>query len=194
MRTSFASRCAMCAKPLRCFAPRPDTQRTPAMIAKGNLHNDGAYLARYLTKADKDNERAVQAELRGFGANSIFDAFRDVHLEAQMTNAEKPLFHMQMRARRGEKLTEQQWIAAADRAEKALGFEGQARAIVFHDNRETGQRHMHVVWSRIDRENECAIDPGLYKRKLMDVQREIEREFGLQPTKKLDRERDKTPA
>ena len=52
------------------------------MIAKGNPHNSGPYLARYLAASSKGNESAELVELRGFASDNIFDAFASVQLQA----------------------------------------------------------------------------------------------------------------
>ena len=148
------------------------------MIAKGNPHNSGPYLARYLAASSKGNESAELAELRGFASDNIFDAFALAQLQAEGTHCQKPLFHVQVRTPKGEELAREQWGRVADRIEKQLGFTGQPRAVVFHQK--DGQRHMHLVWSRIDAETMRAIDPGLYKRKLKEVCRKLEKEMGLQ--------------
>lgn len=148
------------------------------MIAKGNPHNSGPYLARYLAASSKGNESAELAELRGFASDNIFDAFALAQLQAEGTHCQKPLFHVQVRNPKGEELTREQWARVADRIEKQLGFSGQPRAVVFHDK--DGGRHMHLVWSRIDGETMRALDPGLYKRKLKEICRKLEKEMGLQ--------------
>jgi hypothetical protein len=38
---------------------------------------------------------------------------------------------------------------------------------------------MHIAWSRIDLETMRSIDPGLYKNKLKEMSRELERELGI---------------
>jgi hypothetical protein len=147
------------------------------MIAKGNLHAHGVKLAAYLT-ANYANERAELAELRGFAALNIRDAFRDVHIQAAATRAEKPFFHAYVRAPEGEALTRETWQIFADRLEKRLGFADQPRAVAFH-HKADGETHMHIAWSRIDLETLTAIDPGLYKNKMKQLCREFEKEFGL---------------
>jgi hypothetical protein len=151
------------------------------MIAKGNPHNDGPYLARYLAADSKGNERAELAELRGFAADNIFDAFALGQLMASGTRCEKPFFHVQVRLPQGEIINREQWQHTADRIERQLGFNGQPRAIVFH--LKEGQEHMHLVWSRIGKEDMKAIDPGLYKNKLKEISRRLEKEMGLQQVK-----------
>ena len=148
------------------------------MIAKGNLHADGLFLARYLAAASAENERIEIGELRGFLATNIYDALREAHADAELTHCQKPLFHCQVRLPKSEALSREQWFHVADRIEKKLGFEGQARAVVFHVK--DGGTHMHIAWNRIDTVQELAIDPGLYKNKLKEVCRELEREMGLQ--------------
>ena len=147
------------------------------MIAKGNPHNDGPYLARYLAADSKGVERAELAELRGFASDNIFDAFALGQLLAHGTKCENPFFHVQVRTPKGEELTRAQWDKVAVRIERRLGFDGQPRAMVFHQKQ--GHQHMHLVWSRIDTEDMRAIDPGLYKRKLKEVCRALEKEMGL---------------
>jgi len=148
------------------------------MIAKGNPHNSGPYLARYLSASSKGNERSELVELRGFASDNIFDALALAQLQAEGTHCQKPLFHVQVRTPQGEDLDREQWAHFADRIEKQLGFTGQPRAVVFHQKE--GHDHMHVVWSRIDAETMHAIDPGLYKRKLKEICRKLEKEMGLQ--------------
>src|SRR5258708_5449223 len=82
------------------------------MIAKGTTHNNGVKLAAYLT-AGKDGEHAELWQLRGFLAEEIKDAFRDVHIMAAATRCEQPLFHVQVRNPAGEELTREQWERVA---------------------------------------------------------------------------------
>jgi hypothetical protein len=45
-------------------------------------------------------------------------------------------------------MTPDQWQRTVDVLEKELGFEGQPRAVVFHEKE--GRQHVHVVWQRTD--------------------------------------------
>jgi hypothetical protein len=150
------------------------------MIAKGNVHNDGVYLARYLAVSSQGTERAEVGELRGFATDSVFDALALVQLQSQGTHCQKPIFHVQVRLPEKENLTRAQWFEVTNRIEHRLGFDGQPRAVVFHQKE--GGEHMHIAWSRIG-EDMRAIDPGLFKLKLKEVCRELEREMGLQAVK-----------
>src|SRR5262249_31939453 len=61
---------------------------------------------------------------------------------------------------------------------KRLGFAGQPRAMAFH-HLPDGTTHLHIAWSRIDAEQGCAIDPGLYKNKLKELCRTLENQLDL---------------
>jgi hypothetical protein len=147
------------------------------MIAKGNLHQDGGKLAAYLVTG-KGGERAELVELRGFASTDIRTAFLDVEIQAYGTRCIKPFFHAYVRLAPGEELDREQWQRVADRIEKRLGFAGQPRAVSFH-HLVDGSTHLHVGWSRIDAEEGRAIDPGLYKNKLKEISRRLERELDL---------------
>jgi hypothetical protein len=152
------------------------------MIAKGNFHGGGVKLAAYLVKGHP-GERAELVEMRGFAASDLRDAFRQEDIKArEATKAETAFFHCYTRLAAGERLTREQWIEIADREEKRLGFTGQPRAISFHTDRATGDSHMHIAWSRIAYREDgrlVALDPGLFKTKLKELSREVEKDFAL---------------
>jgi hypothetical protein len=151
------------------------------MIIKGNRHNNGAKLARYMmTGSYKKHERAEFGELRGFGeAENIVDAFRDIEVMAGATHAENALFHVQVRLPDGEQITREQWEQTADRVEKRLGLTGQPRAIYFHVNEKTGDRHMHIGFSLIDAETMTAKPLPFFKFRLKALARQLEQEFDI---------------
>ena len=66
------------------------------MICKGNTHQNGMKLARYMT-TPKEGEHVEFAELRGFASDDITKAFRSVHVMAEGTKCEQPFFHIQVR-------------------------------------------------------------------------------------------------
>ena len=148
------------------------------MISKGTAHNNGARLARYITTA-KEGERAELAELRGFASPDIVEAFRSVQAMADGTKIRQPFFHVQVRLAQGETLTSEQWRTTADRIERMLGLTDQPRAIAFHIDERTGDKHMHVAFSRIDGETLKAIPLPFYQLRLKTLSRELEQELGL---------------
>jgi MobA/VirD2-like, nuclease domain len=152
------------------------------MIAKGNLHGDGAKLAVYLVTG-KEGERAELIELRGFPTGNLRDAFVAAQLGAEArTHSTRPFFHAYVRLMEGESLDREQWQHVADRIEARLGFKDQPRALAFHHLAD-GATHLHMAWSRHDLEHDRALDPGLYKLKLKEISRQLERELGLTPVR-----------
>ena len=148
------------------------------MIPKGNLHANGGKLATYITKGE-DDEKAELIEMRGFASDDLREAFSDIQdIADSQTKCEKPFFHAYVRLPKDESLTRAQWLETANRIEAKLGFDGQPRGVALHFL-EDGTAHMHVAWSRIDTDQMKAIDPGLYLRKMKEVCRELEVEFGL---------------
>ncbi len=148
------------------------------MISKGTTHDSGGRLARYLITG-KDGERAELYDLRGFASPDIVEAFRSVHVMAAATKCEQPFFHVQVRCPEGETLSTEQWEYTADRIERMLGLKDQPRAIAFHIEEKTGERHMHVAFSRIDDETLTAKPLPFWKDRLKKVSRELELHFGL---------------
>jgi hypothetical protein len=152
------------------------------MIAKGTPHDSGVRLARYLTTG-KEGETAALWELSGFASTDIIEAFRSVHVMAAATQCLQPFFHVQVRNPDTECLTRDQWLIVADRIERILGLAGQPRALVFHADRQTGNEHMHLAFSRIDHETLTARKLPFFKRRLHTVSRELENELGLTPVR-----------
>jgi hypothetical protein len=148
------------------------------MIPKGNMHPSGIKLADYM-ETGKNGERAEIIERRGLANGDLRDSFADIqNLAESCTKCEKPFFHAYFRLGDDERLTRDQWLDVADRMEKALGFDGQPRAIAMHIQPD-GAEHMHIAWSRIDMDEMRAIHPGLYIDKMRDEARAIEHDFAL---------------
>lgn len=148
------------------------------MIIKAISRSSGSQLAAYLMQEHKaDRDQAELLELRGFATPDLKAALCSVELEAEKTRCKNPLYHVSFRPDHGEHLTPEQWQASIDKLEHRLGLDGQARAVVLHEHE--GEQHIHVVWSRIDREKNRALDLSFDAEKRVEIAREIEREYGL---------------
>jgi hypothetical protein len=152
------------------------------MIVKGNTHDSGVRLARYLSTGKQD-EFAQLWDLRGFAARDITEAFRTVQVIAAGTRCQQPFFHVQIRNRDGETLSRSQWESVVDRIERTLGLRDQPRAIAVHIDHRTGHEHLHVAWSRINENTLRAAPLPFYKLRLKTVARELEVELGLTPVR-----------
>ena len=154
------------------------------MIVKGNIRTNGSSLGSYLLsegcfeKNKEKNERIEVWEANGYEqGDRLQDILADFEHSATGTQCEKPLFHVQIRAGKDEQLTRDQFLESVNRLEEKLELTGHERVIVAHTLE--GQEHLHVVWNRIDHEQEKAAELHYYKHKCTDLARELEKEFGL---------------
>jgi relaxase-like protein len=162
------------------------------MFGKAKPRGEGVKLAVYMMKGHP-GEVAELIDMRGFGPVSDFrDGMRNEHIRARDgTNGEKPFLHAHFRSAAGEgkKLSREQWLEIAGRCDRALGLTGQPRAASLHIDRKTGDMHLHLGYSLVaeGREGRLYIKKiGLYKNKLKELCRGIERDYGLRV---LDNER-----
>ncbi|MEM8539637.1 MAG: AAA family ATPase [Pseudomonadota bacterium] len=140
------------------------------MILKGNSRANGHELAFHLLNAE-DNEHVRVHEVRGFLAEELLGAFKEIEAIAQGTKCEQYLFSLSLSPPKSETVSVEDFETEIAAIEKRLGLAGQPRAIVFHEK--LGRRHAHCVWSRIDIAKMRAINLPHYKRKLTELSREI---------------------
>ena len=140
------------------------------MILKGSQRAGAKQLSAHLLN-ERDNEHVTLHELRGFVADDLRGALAEAHAISRATKCKQFLFSLSLNPPRDTTLSVEGFERAADLAEKALGLEGQPRAMVFHEKE--GRRHAHVVWSRIDAETMRAINLPHFKNKLTALSREL---------------------
>lgn len=148
------------------------------MIPKASQRGGGKDLATHLLNAF-DNELVEVAEVSGAVAPDLHGAFAEWEAIATgLTKCRNYLYSLSVNPDLGQgQLSRAQYMDYVDRVEKALGLEGQPRAIVYHIK--DGREHCHVVWSRIDYQTEKAVHLAFDREKLMMVTRQFAREHGL---------------
>lgn len=142
------------------------------MILEGNERGHGAELARHLLNP-RDNDHVTVHAIEGFVADDLHEAFLEAEAISGSTQCQKYLFSLSLNPPPGSAVLVEAFEEAIAAAEKKLGLVGQPRAIVFHEK--LGRSHAHCVWSRIDVNRMKAIKLSHFKRKLMDVSRELYR-------------------
>lgn len=149
------------------------------MIPKASQRGGGQDLATHLLNAF-DNELVEVAEVTGAIAPDLHGAFAEWEAIATgLTKCRNYLYSLSVNPDLGQgQLSRAQYMDYVDRVEKALGLSGQPRAIVYHIK--NGREHCHVVWSRIDYQNEKAVHLAFDREKLMMVTRQFAREHGLE--------------
>lgn len=149
------------------------------MIPKGYQRKLGQDLATHLLNAH-DNELVELAEISGAIVDDLHGAFAEWEAQAHaLTRCEKYLYSLSVNPDPAQDpLTREDYFDYINRAEGRLGLSGQPRAVVFHIKE--GREHCHVVWSRIDAENEKAVHIAFDREKLMMVTREFARDHHLE--------------
>lgn len=148
------------------------------MIPFASQRGLGQDLATHLLNA-QDNERAELVDVRGAVARDLHGAFAEWEAQAHaLTKCRNYLYSLSINPDPAQgPLTRAQYEDYIARVEDKLGLTGQPRAVVFHEK--YGREHCHVVWSRIDTDNEKAVRLAFDKDKLMTVTREFARDHGL---------------
>ncbi len=160
------------------------------MILKGSQRSGAKNLADHLMN-DRDNDHVTLFEVRGFVARDLHGALAEAYAISKGTKCEQFLFSLSLNPPQEIVASEQDLKDAVDRAEQALGLDGQPRAIVFHEKE--GRRHAHVVWSRIDATTMTAINLPHFKNKLMSLARELYLDHGWEMPDGLRRDGGKSP-
>lgn len=145
------------------------------MILKGSQRGGPRQLAAHLLNV-QDNDHVKVEELRGFVASGLKGAMAEVEAIARGTQCRQAVFSLSLNPPGGAFLTPDEFRETADRAEAALGLQGQPRALVIHEK--NGRRHAHVVWSRIDADQMKAINLPFTKNRLMELSKELYLERG----------------
>lgn len=145
------------------------------MILKGSQRGGGGNLAAHLMNM-QDNEHIRLHELRGFACDDLRGAFKEAEAISLGTKCRQYLFSLSLSPPERASVPEDTFERTIDHIEERLGLTGQPRAIVFHEK--DGRRHAHCVWSRIDAQTMTARPLPYFKRKLMDVSRELYLDHG----------------
>lgn len=160
------------------------------MILKASQRGGGQDLAAHLMKMD-ENEHMQLHELRGFVADDLKGAFKEADAISRGTKCRQYLFSLSMSPPEQERVPREVFEQAIERIEDRLGLSGQPRAIVFHEKE--GRRHAHCVWSRIDAETMTAKHLPFFKRKLMDVSRDLYLEHGWKMPRGFENAAERNP-
>ena len=100
------------------------------MILVGNQRGGAKDLALHLMK--DENERVVVHEIRGFVSDDLASAFQESYAMSRATKCKQHLYSLSLNPPKDAEISSADFESAVDRAERALGLQGQPRAIVFH--------------------------------------------------------------
>ncbi len=153
------------------------------MIIKGKAVGSIKHWSRYLPEAG-ENEKVTEHEIRGTVNRDLKDALEEMRDIASATRCEGNfLYHASFNPKAGENLTPEQWQKAIHLVEKRMGFEGHQRIVYEHVKE--GRQHFHVLWNRVDPDTLTIKDIKGDRYTLRRAANELEKEFGLEPTKSV---------
>jgi relaxase-like protein len=140
------------------------------MILKASQRSGSRQLASHLLKTE-ENEHVEVHEIRGFASSDLDGALHEAYAMSRGTRCSKFLFSVSLNPPESEDVSIDKFEDTLGRIENKLGLEDQPRVVVFHEKE--GRRHAHCVWSRIDTDEMKAVHLSHYKRKLMDVSKQL---------------------
>ncbi|MEL6824761.1 MAG: relaxase [Pseudomonadota bacterium] len=142
---------------------------------------------------DDENDHVQVHEVRGFISDDVFEAFQEAEALSKGTKCSKFLFSLSLSPPKDANVSTDEFEKAINKAEQALGLNGQPRAIVFHEKGDHRDRHAHVVWSRIDSDEMKAIDLPFNRMKMRDVSRDLFIQHGWDVPRGLINSADRNP-
>jgi Relaxase/Mobilisation nuclease domain len=148
------------------------------MIIKGQSRGRSRQLAAHLLRQDQ-NERIRLYEVRGTVASDVEGALAEMEARGAAAASKRPLYHASVSPEAHTPLTDAQIRIAVDTLEEALGLGTQPRIVVVH--RKENREHVHVVWSRVDADQNRAIPDSWNYRCHEEVARTLETLFGHRP-------------
>lgn len=160
------------------------------MILKGSQRGGAKNLSVHLMN-DQDNDHVTLYEVRGFVSRDLHGALAEIHAISKGTKCDQFMFSLSFNPPKDKDASEQDFIDAIERAEKAVGLDNQPRAIIFHEKE--GRRHAHAVWSRIDASTIKAINLPHFKNRLKNLSRELYLDHGWELPDGLRRDGGRSP-
>jgi len=145
------------------------------MILKGSQRSGAIQLATHLLN-EAENDHVHVHELRGVISSDLKGALNEMHAVSKGTKCRQFMFSLSLNPPKDAACSLDDLVDAANRAEKALGLEGQPRAIVVHEKQ--GRRHIHAVWSRIDLNDMTAKQMSFFKNRLSELSKQLYLDHG----------------
>lgn len=161
-------------------------------VIKGRVRGGGRQLASYLM-SDHDNLEIRMLDVDGqsrFSERDFRNLLSDFSLNERLTKSNKGIYHAIYNPSEAlaSRLTDKQWLQAADILGEELGFSEQRRAVVLQKNR-AGRYHIHIAFERYDHGKSKMIPISHNYRKHDRARQKLEQLFDEQPTQRINARR-----
>lgn len=154
------------------------------MVIRGNTRGNGKQLAQYLISGEANDHIQIVEVAGRLNATDAYlhQTMQSMSLTSELTKSQKGLYHAQVNPAYNEdrKMTNKDWLKAADILGKQLGLQEQRRVIVLHTKK--GRTHAHVVFERYDHQTGRVISDSFSRLAQDRARKEMERVFEHQPT------------
>ncbi len=164
------------------------------MILKASQRTGTKELAKHLLNV-AENDHITVHEIRGFVADDLAGALREIEAISRGTRCSKFMFSLSLNPPDYADVPIGDFEAAIEEIERKLSLVDQPRIIVFHEK--NGRRHCHVVWSRLmysaHTHHMISIRMSHFKLKLMEVSRLLFLKYGWKMPEGMKRAADRSP-
>ncbi|RYZ36336.1 MAG: relaxase, partial [Sphingobacteriales bacterium] len=159
------------------------------MTSRGRSRGNGRQLSSYLLTINK-NEEVRLLDVDGalsFTEIDFHQLLQDMSYNEKLTKSRKGIYHLIINPETTTKLTDKDWIKAADVFMEELGLSNQRRAIMLHTK--NGRQHAHVPIERYNHETGIMIELKHDYGKHYKARAKLEAMFGEKPTPKFNPKR-----
>lgn len=159
-------------------------------ITRGKTRGNGSQLASYLLRQGENDSIRV-LDIRGTSQlNDLRKSLLEMSLTVELSGrTKKGLDQIIINPAPAEsyRMTDRDWIRAAEILEEHAGYSGQPRAMVLHER--DSRIHCHCVWQRWSYEKQRILPNDFSYYKQGAARRQMEKEFGhlKTPERNLDR-------
>ncbi|HEX9512995.1 MAG TPA: relaxase [Puia sp.] len=154
-------------------------------VTRGRIRGNGAQLASYLLRPGENDSIRVLDISGTSQPHDLRKSLLEMSLSSELSRrTTKGLYQVVINPAPAEsyRMSDQDWIRAAEILEEHTGFCGQPRVMVLHEK--DGRVHCHCVWQRWSHDRNRIIPNRFSRLKQNDARLQIEQELGLVRTQK----------
>jgi hypothetical protein len=158
-------------------------------VIKGRIRGGGRQLAAYLLSVtENDDIRILDVDGQAkFTEEDFRNLLGDFSLNERMTKSNKGIYHASYNPPEelAARLSDEQWLEAANILAEQLAFDNQRRAVVLQKNK-SGRYHIHIAYERYSHETGKMIPIPHNYRKHDKARAILEEKFGERPTDRVN--------
>jgi hypothetical protein len=158
-------------------------------VTRGKIRGNGSQLASYLLKQGENDSIRVLDIKDTSQPHDLRKSLLEMSLTTELSRrTTKGLYQVVINPAPAEsyRMSDRDWIRAAEILEEHTGYSGQPRAMVLHEK--DGRIHCHCIWQRWCYEQNRMMTNRFSRLKQNDARLQMEQELGLVQTRKRNLE------